>query len=304
MSKCLLPALLATLPLASLAAQQAACERWSEPQRVGALDNQLLVEASGIAVSRTAPQLYHHNDGREPLFYVTAPDGSEPRAVRVAGFEPLDLEDMALGPCGDGRCLYLADIGDNAERRQGVQIAVIAELERFGAEVTPLRVIRARYPSGAHDAEAIAIHPSGDLLLVTKARMGAEAPALLFRLRAASLAADGEQTFEALGEIPVPQLTSLGSARRRIVTAMDIAPDGGRFMLLTYVAAIEVARDPTQPLPGRDEWLEGRTHRAVPIEELIQAEAIAYDRDGRSILYSTESVIGTPIPLMRQSCLE
>ena len=73
-------------------------------------------------------------------------------------------------------------------------------------------------------------------------------------------------------------------------------------MLLSYDSAVEIAVDRATGLPAAAAWVAGRTHRAIPIERLRQAEAIAYDADGRSILYSTESARGSAAPLTRQSC--
>jgi hypothetical protein len=300
--KTLTVAALSTLYMALATAAEVPCARWSEPAQVGELPVATIMEASGIAISRRAQRLYHINDGNGAFFHATDLQGGALQTVGVTGFAPLDIEDLGLGPCGSSTCLYLADIGDNAVRRQSVQIAVIKEAGEFTAEVAPERVITARYPDGPHDAEAIAIHPAGDLLLATKVRSGQDGPALLFRLTAAQLAKGGEQTFTALGAIPVSTLTELGASRSRVVTAMDISPDGRRFVLLTYSMAIEFAVDLMRSLP--DTWVEGKTHRSLPIAALVQAEAIAYERDGRAILYSTESVRGSAAPLMHQSCVE
>jgi hypothetical protein len=295
-------AALSMLFIGFASAAEVTCTRWSDPVKTGELPIVTLMEASGLAISRLLPRLYHINDGSAPLLHITDLQGSALQSVRVTGFTPLDIEDLGLGPCGSSTCLYLADTGDNAVRRQSVQIALVKEIEAFGEEVAPERIITARYPDGPHDAEAIAIHPSGDLLLATKSRVGQGSPSLLFRLSAAQIAAGGEQMFEALGTIPVPTLTELGLAPRRVVTAMDISPDGSRFVLLTYDMAIEFPLDPRRVVP--DAWVEGKTHRALPIATLLQAEAIAYERDGRSLLYSTESIRGSAAPLMRQSCLD
>lgn len=270
---------------------------------VGDLDVKVINEASGIAIARSGQRLYHNNDGNFPFFHVTDMQGGATQTVKLAGFTPQDIEDISLGPCGSNTCLYIADIGDNAVRRESVQIALAREQRTFGAEATPDTIVTARYPDGPHDAEAIAVHPStGDLYLATKAGIGKQQnPALLFRLTAAQLAAGGEQAFEQVGSIPVSKLSEqLGDSPRRIVTSMDIAPDGRRFVLLTYDAFIEFSVDLKAGLPA--EWIDGKTHRVFPIATLIQAEAIAYDRDGKSLLYSTESVRGTPAPLTKQLC--
>jgi hypothetical protein len=297
-----LAAVLSMLHLAAATAAQGVCTRWSEPAKVGDLDVKIIMEASGIAVSRAAQRLYHNNDGSRPEFHITDLQGNILQTVRLKDFAAQDIEDISLGACGSNTCLYIADIGDNAVRRESVQIAVVREARTFSAEAMPEKLITARYPDGPHDAEAIAIHPSGDLFLATKVRIGQQAgPSQLFRLSAAQLAAGGEQNFEAAGTIPVAALSeSLGQSPRRIVTAMDFSSDGRRLLLLTYDAAIEIALGEKPALPT--EWTEGTTHRAFAIAPLLQSEAIAYDRDGVSILYSTESIRGTPAPLMKQIC--
>ena len=296
--------LIAILAVSTSAAAGGICANWSEPVTVGSLDIAKTPEASGIAVSRAYSRLYHLNDGNEPAFYVTDLSGGAMQKITVTGFQPIDMEDMALGRCGERNCLYLADTGDNAVRRESVQIVIIEEAERFGDHVAPLRVVNVRYPGKPHDAEAIAMHPSGALFVVTKVRVGLKGPAHMFRLSAAQLEAGGEQRLEALGKIPVPALANRGSKRKRTVTAMDIAPEGDRFILLTYDSAIEFALNPNSPLPKPDEWVEGRTHRVLPIAQLIQSESIAYTRDGRSIFYTTESVRGSAAPVIRQFCVE
>jgi hypothetical protein len=290
------------LSAAAGAAAQGVCSRWSEPAKVGDLDVRIIMESSGIAVARTAQRLYHINDGGRPEFHMTDLQGGARQPVQVSGFMPQDMEDLALAPCGRNTCLYLADIGDNAAQRQSVQIALVREAASFGATVAAEKVITARYPDAAHDAEAIAVHPStGDLLLVTKVKFSQAAPAQLFRLSAAQMAAGGDQMLELVGMIPVAAMSAgLGESPRRVVTGMAFAPDGRRLALLTYDAVVEMAVPGNAVLP--EMWVDGSTHRAFAIAPLLQAEAIAYDGDGRSLIYSTESVRGTAAPLMKQTC--
>jgi hypothetical protein len=296
------PALvIAALSLASAATAEGLCPLWSDPETIGALDVGAIPEASGLAISRDGSRYYVINDGSRPWFFVIDPDGGAMQRVTVTGFAPRDIEDIALGPCVGGTCLYLADIGDNGSRRANVGIAIVEEAERFGSEVAAQRIVTARYPDGPHDAEAIAMLPSGDLLLVTKSRLGRNEPARAYRLSADRLAAGGTQTFEHLGEIPISSLIPVG-LNRRVVTAMDITPDGSRLLLLTYDAALEVALDADEPFPAPNAWVEGQTHRAIPIAFMIQAESIAYADNGRAFVYTTESVRRAPAPIMRQAC--
>lgn len=291
---------------AGAAEDSALCRRWAAPEAIGQLDTRMLPEASGIGLASNSDLLYHNNDGEEPNFLVTGRNGGNARRITVEGFDAVDVEDLAVGPCGEDTCVFLADVGDNGERRPAVQIAIIDEQPGFAASVKPRRVVTALYPDGPHNSEAVAVHPSGDLFLVTKAGsgIGRTGPAKVYRLTAAQLAADGPQTFELLGQIPVPSLAERGLPARQVVTAMDIAPGGKRFMLLTYDYLIEIAADLTEPFPEQSAWRAGNIHRVSSTSRLIQSEAVAYDRDGRSVLYTSESLLGSRAPVMQQRCEE
>lgn len=294
------------LPTAALAGP---CVQWRAPEKLGVLDGALISEASGIAASRTHPgRLYHNNDsGDGPFFYQTDAGGGATRRIAVSGFTPRDVEDIALGPCtGAPACLYLGDIGDNGRARSKVQFIQVAELAKFPGEVAPLRIVEARYPDGAHDAEGFALHPNGDLYLITKAvdfRQRASAPAQLFRLTVAQLDAPaGEvQTFEPVGTLDLPALISDAFASQA-ATAMDISADGARTLVLTYRTVLEWRQDLAQPI-GTHALEPGRDFSLTPLHPLVQAEAIAYDAEGDAILYTSELTSpATEVPLYRQTC--
>lgn len=279
--------------------QDGLCPAWSVPQMLGTLDIAVLNEASGIEIPADGSRLYVMNDGTDPIFDVLLPDGTGGRRVRVTGFRPLDLEDIAVGPCGAEQCVFLGDIGDNATRRDSVQIAIVAERDDYPADVAPLRIVRARYPDGPRDAEAMAVDASGDVWIATKTPFRQPAPAEIYRLSAAALAADGMQTLEPRGKIPTTDL-GRGAGSRRVATGMDIAPDGRRFIVMTYDVAIEFAFAPGDSVPAA--WHEGGNFRTITLAPLIQTEAVAYADNGRTIVYTTESVQGSPAPIFRQTC--
>jgi hypothetical protein len=285
------------------------CRDWNQPQVVGHLDTGSIMEASGIATSRRfAGRLYHNNDsGDGPFFYLTNRSGEGTTRVSVAGFEPLDVEDIALGRCGSASdCLYLGDIGDNAHARETVRFVEIEELETFPAAVEPVAVVTARYPDGPHDAESFAIHPNGDLFLVTKSgSMAAHTAerAQIFKLTADQLRSrpDTVQTFELVGTIDLPRYLP-GDGLAQLATSMDISPDGKRTLILTYGSAFEWqqdladAFDPVRPLvPGRD-------YTIMPLPLLPQAEGIAYLPGEDGFIYSTELARAADAPLYEQTC--
>lgn len=294
----LLPLSVLLLPVCA-PAQDGLCPSWSDPQMLGMLDIAVLNEASGIEIPPDGSRLYVMNDGTNPIFDVMRLDGTGGKRVRIAGFRPLDLEDIALGPCGEDQCVFLGDIGDNATRRDTVQVAIVIEREDYPADVSPLRIVRARYPDGPRDAEAMAVDANGDLWIVTKTPFRQPAPAEVYRLGAAALAADGVQTLEPRGTIPTTDL-GRGASSRRVATGMDIAPDGRRFVFMTYDVAIEFAFAPGESVSAA--WRDGGNFRTITLAPLIQTEAVAYADNGRTIVYTTESVQGSPAPIFRQTC--
>jgi hypothetical protein len=268
---------------------------WAEGVEVGLLDP-IINEASGIEVStRYSNRLYHINDsGDTGRFFVTNFTGADAQRVRVLGFNPRDVEDLSLGPCGQPEdCLFLADIGDNDRERPWIEIAVVRELRDFPAEVRPLALLRLRYPDRAYDAESLAVHPDGTIYLLTKQGQGNKGRPGTPRLhRIPTTWWKGQpapETLEFVTEIDLEKIASNIPASARLPTAMDISPDGKRVLILNYINAIELAFDFSQPVPAADGWREGRDYQRISLINLNQQEAIAYLPDGNALVYDTES---------------
>jgi hypothetical protein len=315
----------AAMLLAAAPAQGQLCTRWSEPRQLGTLDTHLINEASGIAVSRRFPgRLYHNNDsGDGPFFYVSDSRGRGTRRITLSGgFTPQDVEDIALGPCAADTCLFVGDIGDNLARRPTVSFVILPEREHFADSEAPLRTVVARYPEGPQDAESFAVHPNGDLYLITKPFNFLErraAPARVYRLTAAQLAtADGAvQIFELVGTIDLPYLLYMNGLAGQLSTGLDFAPDGSRAMLITYQSLVEINFDFSHGLTPSRTWRPNVDYRVTTHAPLPQSEAIAYGPDGRWVIYDSESVtsdhvaqspqpvdLGGRAPLFRQDCLD
>lgn len=262
------------------------CKAWGPAEAFGALDTKLVNEASGLDVSaRHDARLYHNNDSGDGLrFYVSGLKGEDTRAIDVEGPDPRDMEELSLGPYGAKTCLYLGDIGDNPGKRDEVVFTLVVEKKAFKDRVKPLRVVRARYPDGPHNAEAFAVHPNGDLFLVTKpldSRMMRPGPALVYRLTADQLGDGREvQTFAKVGEIDLPKIMDAFPFPGSIATALDISADGKRALLLTYVAALVLDFDLANGLDG--------PHQVVGLNTMPQQEAAAWLPDGSGFLYDTE----------------
>jgi len=138
-----------------------------------------LHESSGAAQSRRDPALlWTHDDSGQPVVYAVDSTGAERARVTVTGATNLNWEDIAAAPCPGGSCLYVGDIGDNAARRPNVVVYRVPE-PAAGATATPAAdALRATYPDGPQDAEAMFVLPDGGIYIATKGETG---PATLYR---------------------------------------------------------------------------------------------------------------------------
>lgn len=283
---------LAAILSLGLAAQASVCTKWSEPKIVGALDPEIVSEASGLAISRQYPdRMYHNNDsGDGGFFYVTRMDGSGTQTVTVPKMKPKDVEDLSLGPCQSGSCIYLADIGDNDEERKFVEIWVIQEEETFEGSAKVERKIKLTYPDRPHNAEAMAVDPvSGDIYILTKEeRKEVAYPAHLFVSRASkSRERLNRGELDYVGEVDIPFLNEDLEVWGQIATGMDISADGSKLILLTYQNAIEIEFGLLNRSIDSRKWSEGIDFSRASLT-YIQQEAIAYANDGKSFYYDSE----------------
>jgi len=275
---------------------------WTKAKETGTLD-MVVNESSGMAISRRIPnRMYHINDsGDSGRFFAMDLAGNGTKIVRIQGFNPIDTEDMAIGPCGDSRdCIFIGDIGDNSRRRQFVELIVLDERAEFPAEVPATYRVRMRYPDGPHDAESLAVHPDGTVYIATKDSKQTQ----IFKLRREQWRNSGnsEQVLEPVDTLDLQTLRPNTLAFARLVTAMDIAPDGKSFVFLNYVDAVEFFVDLSAGTLDPTKWKLGKDYRTIELTTLEQEEAIAYLPDGRSLLYDTERSSNATARIMRMDC--
>lgn len=249
-----------------------------------------------------------------PDFYISKVDGSAVQKVKINNFKPLDPEEIGLGPCPENQsqsCLVMADIGDNLSRRKSIALFFIEEKAQFTATVNPSFIARFKYPDGAKNAEAMAVLPDGSVVIFTKemSLLGQVTPSQIYRASLAKyVKAKGEPVvLEKIGEVDITALTKL-TGFAALVTAMSVATDGKRFVLMTYGAIIEFALDLMAPkFPATASLKEGTDYRLSPVVSLPQQESVAYDKNDRDLFYSTEVIqrlfgFGAPAPLMKMKC--
>lgn len=260
-------------------------------QVIARLEDAAIVESSGIAASRRNPDLFwtHNDSGDGPFIFAFDRQGKRRGVWRVEGAKARDWEDIAVGPGPEQGLsyLYLGDIGDNGETREEIVVyripePAIAANDAAASKTNPLRtetaeVIRAQYPDGAHNAEALLVHPrSGDIYIATKTT----APTTVIYKLSSKLSTTALNRLARIAEISIPSFVGA------LVTGGAISPDGERVVLCDYLGAYEL-RLPADATAGFDAiWTQPLL--TLPIGPRGQGEAVGYSLDGKSILTTSE----------------
>lgn len=251
----------------------------AEIRATGALVNAELTEASGLAASRLHDGVFYvHNDsGGAPQFFAIDATGADLGTYVVNEAAAIDWEDAASGPCdasGGESCIYLGDIGDNAETRGSYALYRVRE----PASITPgghninADTITFKYEDGSHNAEALIVDPkTADVYIVTKSKLSAPA---IYRL-VAPLASGAVATKVGEVEADAMSLVTGGSAHESGV------------LLRTYssVLLFTEGADVLSRLTG--------SACAVASPAELQGEAIEWQRDGLGYLTVAEGDFAT-----------
>lgn len=291
------------------------CDDWSDPKLVGNLDHKILTEASGLDVSsKNENRLYHINDsGNGYFFHTTNIMGQETKSIKINDYKTsrYDFEDISVGPCSWNTCLFIGDIGDNLKSRDTINVLVIKEQMYYGKALIPNKILKLRYPDLPHDAEAIAIHPNGDLFIITKEanyKRMLQFPARIYKLERPEWVNNKEEilTLKLVAEIDFKILNKDDQFFfHNIVTAFDISNDGNKFIILTYNNAFEFNIDLSKANSDSFKTLEKeKDYKIVKLNKLPQQEGIAYLSDYKSFIYNTEYSEDKPQGLYKVECVQ
>jgi hypothetical protein len=255
-----------------------------------------LVEASGLVASRAhRGVLYAHNDSGD-VARVFAFDDTGVAIARLAitGATNVDWEDIAIGPCPAGSCIYVGDIGDNGLDRATKTVYRFPEpdlapgqpfsmIDVAGVEALPFS-----YPGARHNAETLLVHPiSGDIYVVTKEDVGV--PSVVFKFPQ-PLTPGTPATLIELATLPFPM------AGQPDVSGGDIDPCGTSVLLRLGSAALyELDVADGQPF---DSFVTAPL-RVLPIAVEGNGESITWDADGAGYYTISE---GAGAQLHRVSC--
>lgn len=215
-----------TTPIVTLPDGVEACDLYDGIIETGTVSSSDLVEASGLALSRsTDGVLWAHNDsGDGPFLYAFGTDGEDLGSYEIPDAFTLDWEDIAVGPGpdGTGSFLYVGDMGDNLGIRGG-DVAVwrvpdIDPAELDGAFPESSSMVLSM-PDGPYDAEALFVDPVDQKIYVaTKSRD-------VTRVFAAPLAPTSNPQ-----EMELVATLFLDAE----VSAADVSPDGGLIAFRGY----------------------------------------------------------------------
>lgn len=293
------PSFLRLLLAGALALIVVGCSPPSLPfaRLAGLVTSRQLGEISGLAASHVHDGvLWAINDGGNPArLYAISRRGRLLARYEIEGVRNEDWEDLASFELDGRHYLLLADTGDNGGQRHGFALHVFEEpAELANGSLRPAWTIRARWPDGPRDCEAVAVDAAaGQVLLVSKKRV----PPELFSL---PLANPRGAVVEArrIGRLAgVPQVSEelkrkdpkLGALFSQ-VTAADIAPDRSSLAVLTYGSVLFYRRD------EGESWADAtaRAPEAHDIPPIPQAEALAWSAGGGG-LYATGEFSPAPI---------
>lgn len=260
------------------------CAAYADAEVSGTVASKELVELSGLAASRRHDGVFYtHNDSGDRARFFAIDERAALRATyELAAVTATDVEDIAVGPCPAGACVFLGDLGDNDERRAEVQVYRVPEPELADGRLTP-EVLTLTYPDGPHNAETLLVSPdSGDLVIVTKTPTGRSGV-----YTAPAGAVPGRAVLRKVGEVVVP---AVGGG---LVTGGALHPCEQRVVLRTYTVMLEYR------FTGGLETLFAGAPTVIPAGREPQGEAVTYSPNGRSLFTIGE---GRGAPLHRSDC--
>ncbi|MFT3837023.1 MAG: hypothetical protein QM723_08505 [Myxococcaceae bacterium] len=274
-----------------------ACVQWGQPRSVGVITDPALVELSGLAYSWANPHLlWAHNDsGDTARFFGVSDDGGAVGIYDLDGATALDWEDIAVGPCDAGSCVFLGDIGDNNLVRPTHTVYAVPEPAAPLAGEHHLQTFDRypfQYPNGdKHNAETLLVHPgSGTIYVVTKETPGVRSSVFRFPM---PLQPGQLVTLEPVTMMKVPATSDFQ------LTAGDIDRTGRRLLLRMYNRAVLLDLDAGAAF----ETIFDADPVQVPTANEPQGEAIAWGPDSHAYFTSSETAGGPAVPLYEIDCM-
>lgn len=278
----------ASAPLPALPFSCDPCATYGTPRPTGNVAAPALNELSGLAASRVHKDVFYaindDDDHVAQVFTLDLMGTALGQFVAQQSPRKIDTEEVAVGPCPGGSCVYVADAGDAGRRQPDPRRSEYAlhrmrepaSARTVAPQVIPSERFRFAYPDGSHDSEAMVIDPrDGTVYMITKVRVGATAVYALPN----PLAPDTLNLARKVRELPI-------AGDNIEVTAASAHPCGVAILVRTYSHVYEFrgARD----APFVALFSARPTRWATPLA--VRAEAITYQADGRGYVTAPEGI--------------
>lgn len=258
----------------------------------------LLDQPSGLGYSRLNPDvMYVHSEkDRQTMLAFSPVTGQVVGKYRLTIPQVYDWEDIAIGPCVAGSCVYAADIGGAREigKPNNVYGVVrVPEPDLLAGETDKSLVgdhFPFMYPGGTkRDAEAFMVHPrTGAMYVIAKTTTGTSS---VYRFPNPLPAPGTVSTLIEVGQITLPLLNN--DTNSVAITAAAVHPAGDRFIVRTYRAVYEF-----RGTGGSVESAISGTRVALTDTVEGQGESIEYALDG-SAYYTLSEKTAAPYTLKR-----
>lgn len=251
-------------------------------------------ESSGLARGRNGGDVFwtHNDSGAGPILYAFNAAGDLRAEVTLTGVRNQDWEDMSSFSHDGSNYLMVGAVGDNDNKRENYSIHILLEptISSEGAKaiasVPVLSTINFMYEDGPHNCESIAMDPAGrTIYLATKHTKESGITPAIYALDWPMLSTTDQVIARRTATLDIPSQA----------TAMDIAQDGRRAVVLTYQDAYEFVR-------RRDEtWAEAfrGSPREIVMPRRLQGESICYGvgNDDKTLYLTSECRTTTSQPL-------
>ena len=245
-----------------------------------ALENIWLNEASGLACGKKVQSVFwSHNDSGDPArIFAFGAQGEDYATCYLEGINHKDYEDICLGIIKGIPYVFVADIGDNLNKREQIHIYQFEEpivdtslRERsISVEATKIKTWTLTYPDGARDAESIMFDPIDESLYIISKR---EEMVGVYRVLD-----QPEENLLLIAQLPLTW-----------VVAADISRDGKQISIKTGEAIWNWKRVRNEPL---GEVLQ-KAPMNLPYEKEKQGEAFAWDSFGNYYTIGESSFLST-----------
>jgi hypothetical protein len=259
------------------------CAAYGAPA-VSGTEPSSLTELSGIVASRKNPGvLYAHNDSGSNSTLVVMSDAAAPLGqIVLSNVTAVDWEDVAVGPCDAGSCIFIGEIGDNSLAYPSRAVYRFAEpsispATPIGTQMVTADALTFVYPDGRHNAETLLVEPtSGDIFVITKV---ANLASTVYRMPK-PFTPGVQTTMEKVGDLSLP-----GSAG--LVTGGDVHPCGMRMLIRTYPMIYEFRLAAGQPFSSI--FTSPATPVSTPTQDQeSKGEGVTYAADGVGYFTASE----------------